>query len=188
MDAGVSVTGSEREIGTAKSGGDTGSDTGSVVGREEVREIAVGAAAVLAFAAVLLLSYFGFGGRGNSSAYVIYASFNRVDGLAVGDEVDVGGVPVGRVAGMTIGDNYRARVALQVERGLVLPADTSASINTDGLFGRKYVVLEPGGDEEQLKDGSVITFTQGSLIVSELLELIIAEGRAQRTPAAEKPK
>ena len=61
-----------------------------------------------------------------------------------------------------------------------LPTDTSAAIHTDGLFGRKFVVLQPGGDETMLKDDGVITFTQDSLIVGELLDLIIAEGRAQR--------
>jgi phospholipid/cholesterol/gamma-HCH transport system substrate-binding protein len=66
-----------------------------------------------------------------------------------------------------------------------IPTDTSVSIQTDGLFGRKFVVLEPGGDDTMLADGGVITFTQDSLIVGELLDLIIAEGRAQR--AANKP-
>ena len=36
-----------------------------------------------------------------------------------------------------------------------------------------------------LADGSTITFTQDSLIVGELLDLVIAEGRAQR--AAKEP-
>ena len=67
-----------------------------------------------------------------------------------------------------------------------LPADTSAAIHTDGLFGSKFVVLEPGGEETYLGDGDVITFTQDAVIVSELLDLIIAEGRARRAaPAAE---
>jgi hypothetical protein len=40
--------------------------------------------------------------------------------------------------------------------------------------------LEPGGDEATLADGGVITYTQDSLIVGELLDLIIAEGRMRR--------
>jgi hypothetical protein len=36
-----------------------------------------------------------------------------------------------------------------------------------------------------LQDGDTITFTQDALIVSELLELIIAQGKAARTEAAQ---
>lgn len=150
--------------------------------REELRAFAVGMVAVAAFAVVLMLSYAGtrmeHAAAGDSRR--IYAAFNRVDGLAVGDEVQVAGVPVGRVAAMTLEANYRARLTLLVDDDVALPADTSAAIHTDGLFGRKFVVLQPGGDETVLKDGGAITFTQDSLIVGELLDLIIAEGRAQR--------
>jgi phospholipid/cholesterol/gamma-HCH transport system substrate-binding protein len=61
-----------------------------------------------------------------------------------------------------------------------VPTDTSVSVQTDGLFGGKFVLLEPGGDESMLADGDTITYTQDSLIVGELLDLIIAEGRARR--------
>jgi phospholipid/cholesterol/gamma-HCH transport system substrate-binding protein len=155
------------------------------MGREERREILVGGTALLLFAVVLMLSYMGLaGGAGTTSTYQVYATFNRVDGLSVGDDVQLSGIPVGEVAGMTLGPDFRARVALAIEREVMLPVDTSAAIHTDGLFGRKFVVLEPGGDDQALADESAITFTQDSLIVSELLDLVIAEGRAQRVAPA----
>ena len=140
-----------------------------------------GAGAVLLFAAVLALTYAGVVvGADMSSYYRIFAMFNRVDGLAIGDAVQLGGIPVGEVDSMVLGPNYRARVGFRIAADVRIPTDTSVSIQTDGLFGRKFVVLEPGGDETMLADGGVITFTQDSLIVGELLDLIIAEGRAQR--------
>jgi phospholipid/cholesterol/gamma-HCH transport system substrate-binding protein len=140
----------------------------------------VGAIAVLIFGAVLVATYAGVGlHAATSSSYTVYAMFNRVDGLAIGDDVHVGGIPVGEVDSMTLGPSYRARVGLRIDGGVRLPEDTSVSVQTDGLFGRKFVVLEPGGDEATLADGGVITYTQDSLIVGELLDLIIAEGRAQ---------
>jgi phospholipid/cholesterol/gamma-HCH transport system substrate-binding protein len=158
-----------------------------LLNREEVREIAVGAAAVLLFAAILMLSYIGFAGGAASSSYRIYATFNRIDGLVIGDNVQLSGIPVGEVAEMTLGPNYRARVGLDIDRRVTLPVDSSAAIHTDGLFGRKFVVLEPGGADEALTDKGVITFTQDALIVSELLDLVIAEGRAQRVRSAAEP-
>ncbi|HYN39127.1 MAG TPA: MlaD family protein, partial [Rhodospirillales bacterium] len=152
---------------------------GDKITGDELRSFAMGALAFIAFAAVLALSYFGTRMQGaTADSRLIYAAFNRVDGLAVGDEVQLSGVPIGRVTAMTLQPNFRARLALLVDKDIPLPTDTSAAIHTDGLFGRKFVVLEPGGDEALLGDGGVITFTQDSLIVGELLDLIIAEGRA----------
>jgi phospholipid/cholesterol/gamma-HCH transport system substrate-binding protein len=149
---------------------------------EELRAFGVGLLAVLIFATILALSYFGTRTRGAAAdSREIHAAFNRVDGLSVGDEVQLAGVPVGRVAAMALQPNHRARLTLIVDDTVPLPTDTSAAIHTDGLFGRKFVLLQPGGDETLLADGGVITFTQDSLVVSELLDLIIAEGRAQRT-------
>ena len=140
-----------------------------------------GAGAVLLFAVVLVLTYAGVVvGADMSSYYRIFAMFNRVDGLAVGDDVQLGGIPVGKVDSMTLGPYYRARVGFRIASDVAIPTDTSVSIQTDGLFGRKFVVLEPGGEESMLADGDTIAFTQDSLIVGELLDLIITEGRARR--------
>lgn len=153
------------------------------VRREELRQWLVGGGTVLLFALVLFLSYRGYA-SGGAAGYRVDAIFNRIDGLAIGDDVQVGGVPVGDVEDATLGPDFRARVALRIADDVRLPRDTSAAIHTDGLFGRKFVVLEPGGDLEMLADGGTITFTQDSLIVSELLDLIISEGRAQQHKAA----
>ena len=67
-----------------------------------------------------------------------------------------------------------------MDAGVQLPEDTAAAIHTDGLFGSKFVVLLAGGEDATIKPGGAITHTQDALIVSELLELIIAEGRAAR--------
>jgi phospholipid/cholesterol/gamma-HCH transport system substrate-binding protein len=156
-------------------------DADRTIARDELRQIVVGAAAILLFAAVLVLTYAGVVvGADMSSHYRIFAMFNRVDGLAIGDDVQLSGVPVGKVDSMTLGPYYRARVGFGIASDVPIPTDTSVSIQTDGLFGGKFVVLEPGGEESMLADGSTITFTQDSLIVGELLDLVIAEGRAQR--------
>jgi phospholipid/cholesterol/gamma-HCH transport system substrate-binding protein len=83
---------------------------------------------------------------------------------------------------MAIRPDYRADVILEIDRNIKLSSDTSAAIQTDGLFGGKFVLLEPGGDTEYLKDGGVLAYTQDAVIVSELLDMIIAEGNAARQP------
>ena len=120
--------------------------------------------------------------------YRVNAMFNRVDGLHEGDEVRLGGIKIGTVSTQALDNNYRAIIGMDVDAGIKLPMDTSAAIHTDSLFGSKFVVLEPGGDEELLASGDTITFTQDSMIVSDLLDQIIAEGErtARESAAAQK--
>lgn len=154
----------------------------------ENKTIVVGAAVVILFA-LLFVAVPGGREAATSAAdgsYTIKAIFNHIDGLVEGDEVHMGGVRIGSVTSQSLDENYRAVIGLTVDYSdIKLPLDTSAAIHTDGLFGSKYVTLEPGGDEEYLGEGGVITFTQDALVVSELLELIIAEGKKQAKEAKE---
>jgi len=148
----------------------------------ENKTIIVGAAVVVVFALVFVVLP---GGRDAATSaatgsYTVKAVFNRVDGLVEGDEVHMGGVRIGTVTSQSLDDNYRAVIGMTIDYSdIKLPTDTSAAIHTDGLFGSKYITLEPGGEEEYLGEGGGITFTQDALVVSELLELIIAEGKKQ---------
>ncbi len=155
----------------------------------EQRTIAVGAVVVVALGLVFaVLSGRGEVASAKAGQYAVEAVFNRIDGLAAGDEVRLGGVRIGAVAGQFLNENYQAVVTLAIDEGVLLPADTSAAIHTDGLFGSKYVVMEPGGDEVNLADGDVITFTQDSLVVSDLLEQIIAMGKTVQSDKAQERK
>ena len=146
----------------------------------ETKEIWIGAATVAALVAVL-----GFMNQGRdavskaaSGATTVVARFNKVDGLIAGSEVRMAGVRIGTVSEMTMDDQYRAVVHLDLDPSFDYPTDTSAAIHTDGIFGSKFLVLEPGAEEDVLKSGDEITLTQDAVIVSDLLELIISEGKA----------
>jgi len=154
----------------------------------ESKTILVGAATVIVFALVFIILPGGRDAATSAAAgsYTVNAVFNRVDGLIEGDEVHMGGVRIGTVTSQSLDDNYRAVIGLTIDYSdIKLPLDTSAAIHTDGLFGSKYVTLEPGGEEKYLTEGGVITFTQDALVVSELLDLIISEGKKQAKEAAD---
>ena len=154
--------------------------------REEIRELAVGATSLLALVAILVISYQANrqSARIPGSGYQVSAVFNRVGGVAPGMPVQVAGIPVGAVEAIDLAPDYRARITMRIDAHIQLPRDTAAAIHTDGLFGGKFMSLEPGGDIALLQDGSAIAFTQDAVVINELLDLIIAEGRANRAAAA----
>ncbi len=157
----------------------------------QTKEILVG---IGVFVALMLVLVFIYGGRAltaqaASQDYRLTAAFNKVDGLILGDVVRLGGVKIGTVESQRLGKNYRAILTFLINGEVRLPTDTSAAIHTDGLFGSKFVVIEPGGSEKNFKDGDEITFTQDAVIVSELLDLIISQGKSKiQKSGTDKPK
>jgi phospholipid/cholesterol/gamma-HCH transport system substrate-binding protein len=147
--------------------------------KEEVRHTFIGMATLVV---VLLIAGISFSSSKieTPTGIAIKAVFNQIDGLSVGDDVRMGGVIIGEVTKMDLGEGYAAHVWLRINQSNKLPEDTSAAIHTDGLFGSKYITLEPGGDEAYLADGDEISMTQDSVVVQDILELIIGEAKAKR--------
>ena len=109
------------------------------------------------------LSYKGPGGL------ELIASFDEIGGLAARAPVAISGVKVGQVARVELDPQLRARVTLDLDSSLALPVDTTASIRTAGLLGDQFIALEPGGEEELLKSGEEIGFTESALSIERLI-------------------
>ena len=155
--------------------------------KQENKNIIAGAATMVVLALAFVYSYAGKDATADVvGSYPVTAVFNRVDGLFMGDDIYMAGIKIGSVGAMVLDQNFRAVLTLNIDDGVELPTDTSAAVHTDGLFGSKSVMLEPGGEEDLLKAGSIIEYTQGSVVVSELLELIISEGKAKLAKASDE--
>ncbi len=156
---------------------------------QEIREIVIGAATVvlLVGAMVGMNTRFELSEAGTDAGLVIRAKFNKIDGLDEGSEVRLGGIRIGYVSAMSLDDQFSAVLAFTIDKSVLLPTDTSAAIHTDGLFGSKFVVLEPGAEEALLKSGEELNFTQDAVVVSDLLDLIISEGHVARGQRAKSP-
>jgi len=139
------------------------------MGRHGVAETLAGAIG-LVVAAVFLAYAVLHSGRSVASGYTLQASFDHIDGLNVGGDVRIAGVKVGTVTDERIDPKtFQAVVSLTVRDGLQLPKDTAAEITSESLLGGKYISLSPGGDQMDLKPGQMITITQGSVSLEELL-------------------
>lgn len=106
-----------------------------------------------------------------SGGYSVEARFDNVGGLKVRSAVKMAGVNIGHVASIDFdGDSFEAVVTVNILSNYDrIPADTSASIFTDGLLGEQYIALEPGGEDAALTDNSTINLTQSALILEQLI-------------------
>ena len=82
---------------------------------------------------------------------------------------------------------YQGLVALDVNKGIVFPKDSSAKILTAGLLGDQYIGIEPGGDEKNLAAGDVITQTQSAVVLENLISQFLFNKAAEPEAAASKP-
>ncbi len=131
-------------------------------------------AAVIAVAVGFAAYSYSRAGINTVEGYEIKASFNRIDGLAVGNDVRISGVRVGSVTAQDLDpDTYMAVVRMSLRSDLSLPLDSSAKIVSDGLLGGKFVALEPGGDIDMIEAGGEIEYTQGAINLEDLIGQVI---------------
>ena len=107
------------------------------------------------------------------------ASFNKIDGVNVGTDVMISGIKVGQVQKVFISKNY-PQIFMNVKNDLLISDDSSVSIQTDGLFGKKFILIELGGSENYMKDGDNFSFTEDSIVIEDLLEKIIESGEKNK--------
>ncbi len=139
-----------------------------------IRDFLVGVFVLVGLAAIgyLSVSLGGASYRGPGGLQLI-VSFDQVGGLKVRSRVVVGGVKVGQISEISLNEDLRARVVLDIDERLELPTDTSAAVLTSGVLGNQYIELEPGGEEAILKPGDEIEFTQGALILEQMISRLV---------------
>tara|TARA_B100000886_G_scaffold334011_2_gene288911 strand:+ start:1471 stop:1911 length:441 start_codon:yes stop_codon:yes gene_type:complete len=109
----------------------------------------------------------------------VTATFNKIDGVQKGTPVMISGVQIGSVRKISLNNNF-PKVYMSLKKDLDIPDDSSISIQTDGLFGNKFLMIEIGGSENLLLTGNSFLFTEDSILVEELLEKIILIGQNKK--------
>ncbi|NDF12323.1 MAG: outer membrane lipid asymmetry maintenance protein MlaD [Proteobacteria bacterium] len=156
--------------------------------KKNVLETIIGALVLLVAASFVYTAYSSSRIHANSDGYSLVARFDKVDGLALGSDVRMSGLKVGIVTGEEIDpQTYRAVITLNVDNKLKLPKDSTAAVSSDGLLGGKFLSLIPGAEEEMLKNGEEIQFTQSSVNLEELIGKFIF-GSAEEKEKKDKDK
>jgi phospholipid/cholesterol/gamma-HCH transport system substrate-binding protein len=106
--------------------------------------------------------------------YPVKARFNNISGLKEGSEVEIAGVKVGKVSKISL-KNYQAIVELMINPDVKIQDDSIASIRTQGIIGDKYIKISPGGSEDYIKPDGVLSETESTVDIEELIGKYIFE-------------
>jgi phospholipid/cholesterol/gamma-HCH transport system substrate-binding protein len=109
-----------------------------------------------------------------SKQYLVKARFANISGLKEGAVVEIAGVEVGKVTKIHL-DDYEALVELSINPEIKLHEDSIASIRTQGIIGDKYIKIMPGGSDEHINAGGMLTDTESSIELEELVSKYIFE-------------
>jgi phospholipid/cholesterol/gamma-HCH transport system substrate-binding protein len=141
-----------------------------------VRIAAVAAlGAVVAIVLVLVLA-----GSGGATYQLIFPEAGQ---LVRGDQVQVGGVPVGSIKDITLLSNYQVRITINVESSLApLHEGTTAEIRVPSLssVANRYIALSPGpNNRAKLPSGSTLptTATHGVVDLDQLFNIFTPKTR-----------
>ncbi|MDO6416419.1 outer membrane lipid asymmetry maintenance protein MlaD [Sphingomonas sp. BIUV-7] len=160
--------------------------------RENAGEAIVGLFVVILAVFFVLFAWNHTGGGQHTDGYKVTALFPNAAGVNVGTDVRVAGLKIGSVAAQKLDpQSFQVAVTLALDPAIKLPADSSASVTSEGLLGSTFVALTPGGSETALKNGDTITDTQGAMDLMALIGQFInkpsAPAGSEQGAASPKP-
>ncbi len=131
------------------------------------RVLAVGGLALV----VLILAYVLFSGSSNATYHLL---FTNAGGLVRGDQVQVGGVPVGTVKDIELTSNNQAAITVDIESSLLpLHQGTRALIRVPDLtsVAGRYISLAPGPNNNPVLPSGATLPTSATEVPVDLDEL-----------------
>jgi phospholipid/cholesterol/gamma-HCH transport system substrate-binding protein len=134
------------------------------------RSLVAGALALV----VLIIAYLLLAGGEGTTYKLLFAEANQ---LVRGDQVQVGGVPVGSIKDIVLTKNYKALVTIDVDSSLTpLHAGTTAQVRVPSLtsVANRYIALTPGPNNARaLEAGATLptTATHGVVDLDQLFDV-----------------
>lgn len=120
----------------------------------------------------------------------IKAEFDSVGGLTIGSPVKINGVSVGSVKAMDIDPekNFTVLVTFSVQKHILLPEDTEASIINESLLGQPILTLSPGSQEALLSADDVIYRTTPPANITDLMSRFLFSSKSEEIKPEERPE
>lgn len=149
--------------------------------KTEQLHISVGSLVAMIGIVIFAYSYLSDGRETVDDGYTLHARYKAIDGISVGADVLLAGIPVGQVTKQWYdGSANSAMISMKINSQYEIPYDSAAMILSDGIFGAKYIKISPGGEYDMLGDGDEFEYVQDSVIFEELLEKVIVTSENKR--------
>jgi phospholipid/cholesterol/gamma-HCH transport system substrate-binding protein len=107
-----------------------------------------------------------------SDYYSVYADFESISGLRENAEIEIAGVNIGTVRGISLAKGM-ARVEMRIRNDIKLPDDSIVSVKTRGLIGDKMLKVSLGGSPAIVKPGDVMFETESAIDLEHLISQYI---------------
>ena len=119
-------------------------------------ETKVGVLAAVAIVILIVGYSFLKGNDVFSTENEFYATYDRVDGLAISKPVLVNGYQIGRVSDLTLQPNGQILAQFKIDPEYAIPKNTIAKLESTDLLGGKAIVFELGSGNDFAKDGDTL--------------------------------
>ncbi len=117
----------------------------------EARVLRLGAI-TLVLMALVMAAAFNLGKFPGFRGTTYRAEFTDASGLHTGNMVQVAGIRVGRVQDVELKDSHTVVVTFDVDNGVELGKDSTASVEVLSLLGEKYLEIQPVGSGQLSSD------------------------------------
>jgi phospholipid/cholesterol/gamma-HCH transport system substrate-binding protein len=82
----------------------------------------------------------------------------------------IAGIKIGQVDVLRLDpETYQAVIILKINDDVKLPMDSRASVASSGIVGNKFIVIEPGSAEVNLKNGDSLSYTTSAVNLEALI-------------------
>lgn len=134
--------------------------------------------------ALFLAAVFIIGKQKNlfNPVFKLYALFNNVSGLQVGNNIRLAGITVGTVDQMTIINDSTVKVVLMIKKevNVFIKSDCEVSIGSEGIIGDRLIVISQGSAEAPIvKAGQVLKSIEPVETDAIMASLQVTAGNAE---------
>ena len=106
-----------------------------------------------------------------NSNFIFSSSFNYIEGLDIGSDVVIAGIKVGEVTQLKI-SNDKVFVHGYIKNNYPIPSDSILAIRSNGIFGNKSLLIEPGFDTPIVSGNYTFINTKDSYSIDMFLRYL----------------
>ena len=109
----------------------------------------------------------------NSNKDIKFKSiFNYVEGISVGTDVEMAGLKIGKVDKISLNQNNEVVVEGIIDPIIDVPDDSILLIRSNGIFGKKSLLIEPGFGDIIENESYLFTDTKDSYSIDMFLRYL----------------